>query len=319
MIERSVFLGHTAYESLYRYGVAEACGQLDIEHTEVNLLTTMEQVEQEVADAKPDLIWGHMFFWAPHNSVGPIDPNDVLTLCAKWRAAGIRVVLHDGDPRLHTRFPHAINSGVDLVLANHRLPRSEWNVPVIHWPFAAPMYKEGMAEPCDEFAGPIIFTGTLRADDGLYDARTACLQELQARGVLRVLPEPGMPNTMPRSAEVAASAEAIIGFGRPEIPGWIDTRVFQVAGAGGVLLHDDVGEVWFYSDDMQTKCWEPTLLPWESYIPVERYNVDSILEGLEYAREHGASIRRAAFARIQAGHTWTWRVAEVLAGLNRLI
>ena len=303
MIERSVFLGHTAYESLYRHGVAEACGHLGIEHREINLLTTMEQVEQEVADAKPDLIWGHMLFWAPHNSRGAIDPRVVQALCEKWKKAGIRVVLHDGDPRLRTRFPHSIRTGVDLVLANHMLGRAEWETPVMHWPFACPTYEE-MAAPTPEFEGDIIFTGTLRAeaDGGLYDERTACLLALRECGVLRVLPEPGQPNTMCRSAEVAASADAIIGFGRPEIPGWIDTRVFQVAGAGGVLLHDDVGSL---------------LVPHEHYVPVERYDVESILEGMHEARREGPRLRKAAFEHMQAHHTWTHRVRKVLDWLEK--
>lgn len=308
-IERSVFLGHTAYESLYRYGVAEACVHLDVEHAEINLLSTLEQVDTEVREARPDLIWGHMLFWAPHNSVGALDPRDILALCAAWkRDFGCRIVLHDGDPRLATRFPHDISSGVDLVLANHRLSRDEWRVPQLYWPFGCPTYKE-MVEPCDEFRGNLVFTGTLRDDDdsGLYDARTACLRELQTRGVLRVLPEPGEPNTMPRSAEVAASASAIIGFGRPEIAGWIDTRVFQVAGAGGVLLHDDVGFDLF---------GRRTLVPWLEYIPTKRYDVDSILWALDHAHLRGPAIREHAFLAMQAQHTWTHRVIEVLTRLQ---
>ncbi len=298
---RSVFVGYVEYESLYTRGIAEASARLGIEHTEVSIRTTLPRVDWEVRAAKPDLIWGHMLFWAPHNTLGRVDPNDILELVEGWkRDLGCKVVLHDGDPRKATRFPHDISSAVDLVLANHLVPRREWCTTVIQWPFAAPTYAE-MAGPVPEFSTPhIAFTGTLR-DDALYGSRTACLRALQDCDLLLVLPRPGEPNTLSRSAEVAASATAVIGFGQ-DIPGWIDTRVFQYAGAGGVLLHDDVG----------TLHGEPVLIPHKHYIPVKRYDVDSILGGLMEARRRGPEIREAAFTWVQSRHTWVHRVQEVL-------
>ena len=107
---------------------------------------------------------------------------------------------------------------------------------------------------------------------------------------------------------------ATIGFGRPEVPGWIDTRVFQYPGAGGVLLHDDVGQVIVFKQHERHlhMTWEAPLEPGEHYIPVKRYDVDSILAGLELAHRNGPKIRKAAFAWVQAKHTYVQRVDVVL-------
>jgi hypothetical protein len=98
---------------------------------------------------------------------------------------------------------------------------------------------------------------------------------------------------------MVAQTNAVLGFGRPEVKGWIDTRVFQIPGAGGVLIHDDAGEV---------------LTADEHYLRCDRANaVDSVLRCVERAKVDGAAIRARAFAHVQRHHTWSQRVETVLA------
>jgi hypothetical protein len=216
-------------------------------------------------------------------------------------------VLHDGDPRPATRFPHDVSAAVDLALCNHNFDRAAWGVPSYRWPYGSLVYK-AMARPGSAFEANLAFCGHLRdteeegAGADLYDARTACLRALREEGVLTVFPRPGEPNTLERTPEVAASASAVIGFGRPEVPGWIDTRVFQYPGAGAVLLHDDPG----------TYQGVPVLLPWAHYVPVKRYDVGSILKGLAWARGPGQATRIEAFNHVQQHHTCLNRVRWVL-------
>lgn len=114
-----------------------------------------------------------------------------------------------------------------------------------------------------------------------------------------ICPGGGDVNNRMLVADVAPSATAILGFARPEVAGWADTRVFQYPGAGGVLVHDDADE--FLEPDVH-------------YLKFDRARgVDSVIECVERAKAEGPAIRERAFAHVQKHHTWVNRVEDALA------
>lgn len=263
-------------------------------HREVSILADPGEIDQQVREMCPDVVWTHMLLWPPAN--GPAGIADLLGMAERWRRGGTFVLVHDGDPRPRTRFPQDVSSAVDLALLNHDRAVSEWRVPTLRWRYGALVQAE-IAEPLEAFRTDLVFAGLLR-DGELYGPRTACVQELARRLGLRVYPDASGLNNRFQTPEMAASATAIIGFGRPEAPGWIDTRVFTVPGAGGVLIHDDAGGI---------------LEPGRHYVPCVRYDVDSIATALEIAKREGGRIRCEGFAFVQAHHTYRERCQEVLA------
>jgi spore maturation protein CgeB len=113
----------------------------------------------------------------------------------------------------------------------------------------------------------------------------------------------GGVNDRMQAADVAASATAVLGLGRPEVPGWVDTRVFQYPGAGGVLLHDDAAEF---------------LEPGLHFIQFER-GADAyatalrVLGAYELVERGAEELRRRAFEHVQRHHTWRHRVEVALS------
>ena len=109
---------------------------------------------------------------------------------------------------------------------------------------------------------------------------------------------------------MAASCIAVLGFGRPEVPGWIDTRVLQYPGAGAILLHDDV------HPEITSLVDEGSAPGAGHYLAVPRYDVDAIVAALDRLRRTPEAARRAlrerAFVHVQAHHTYTHRVQAVL-------
>jgi hypothetical protein len=141
-----------------------------------------------------------------------------------------------------------------------------------------------------------------RLGGGIYTERTRlveqCVEWLGSS--FRVFQTGVDPHTLFRTPELAASATAVLGFGRPDSPGWVDVRVFQYPGAGGVLLHDDVGG---FLDARE-----------HHYVPIparpERADIE---DAIRRAELDGPLIRRAAFAYVQTNHSSVNRVREALS------
>jgi hypothetical protein len=300
---RSVMLGNPAYLSSYVLGVAQAMGQLGHWHREVSVLDHLDRVARQFEEMRPDVIWTHTVPWVPRESSAP--GWVWLDMLADWRRRGARVFLHDGDPRPHTRHPQSMAASVDLALCNHSLPRAEWQVPTLRWPYAA-MAQSAMGEPVEALRCGLLFAGIVRKDDDLYSPRTALLGLLRERLGDALTVRTGSVNDRMQVADVAVSARAVFGLGRPEVPGWVDTRVVQYPGAGGVLVHDDAGGV---------------LDPGVHFVAFERHDtmdktVSSIVDAFARAVEFGPETRVRAFAYVQGNHTWRHRVAQALAALG---
>lgn len=300
---RSVMLGNPSYLSAYVLGVAQAMGQLGHWHREVSVLDDLGRVARQLDEMRPDVIWTHTVPWVPREAKVP--GWVFLDVLADWRRRGARVLLHDGDPRPATRHPSSLSASFDLALCNHSLPRAEWQVPTLRWPYAAMAQRE-LGATVDSLRAGLLFAGIVRKDEDLYSPRTDLLAVLRQKLGDRLTVRTGGVNDRMQVADVAASAQAVLGFGRPEVRGWVDTRVFQYPGAGGVLLHDDAAEF---------------LEPGAHYLQFTRgadaeATARNVVGVFEEAERGLPEMRRRAFEHVQKHHTWRHRVDQVLALLG---
>jgi len=291
------------YLSAYVIGVAQAMGLRGAWHRQVSLWDGRDSVAVQIAEIAPDVIWTHMACWPPE---GSMDAADVAAILATWKRRGTIVFLHDGDPRDRT-IPTVVDVQAAFTLALLNRTSSSngpwWGIEAVHWPYAAMVQRE-MVQPAAVVDCDLLFAGMLRRDeDGLYGERTSLVYELHKRLWPRmqiVSPGGGDANNRMQVADVAPRVGAVLGFGRPSVPGWIDTRVFQWAGAGGVLIHDDVGGI---------------LQPDEHYLKFRsEHGVDGVISCVEKARdpEMTRGMRARAFAHVQKHHTWINRVDQAL-------
>lgn len=294
---RSVMLCNPRYLSVYALGVAQAMGQLGHWHRTVSIFDELPDIVRQLAELSPDVIWTHMALWPPP---GARTASELSEACAIWKRKGSLVFLHDGDPRDRDLTATDVAGSFTHALINRTVDVATWPIECVRWPYAA-MSQAQIGEPVSEWSCELLFAGHLRRDP-LYGDRTELVYKLQhalSGGMIVVCPSIGAANNRMLVADVAASAGAVLGFARPEVPGWIDTRVFQYPGAGGVLIHDDAGSF---------------LAPGVHYLPFDREDaVESVLRAVEEAKTKGPAIRRAAFDHIQSHHTWRHRVSEALA------
>ena len=294
---RSLMIGDTDhYLSPYIFGVGQAMARLGHWHSSVSIRQPPGVIEQRIADVRPDVLWTHMLLWPP----GGASRDALLDLVVAAARAGARVVIHDGDYKEACRYPHAL-PWASLALCNHRFDRSAWKVPTLHWPYFA-FAQERIAAPGPAYACDLFFAGTL-GKEPVYAERTRLVEAIGRRVHLRTA-QPGV-NTLLDTAQVAADAGAVLGFGRPGVSGWVDTRVFQYPGAGAVLLHDDAAGY---------------LEPWVHFVPYESGSSESAVEALgrlAAARESERQVlRERAFAHVQKHHSSVARVRQVLAALE---
>lgn len=306
---RSVILHNPRYLSGYVVGVNQACCLLGHTVRQVSIWEEAGSIEKQIQEAKPDVIWTHCTLWPPKGALQlhadeTSDRAAVILseILGRWKRRGTAVFLHDGDPKGARRIDSNLVSGAySIALCNRCVLNGDgWaEIPSIQWPYAAMVQKE-IGEPLSEWACDLLFSGHIRTGD-VYGPRTELVFTLQQRlGARMRIVSPGGGDTNNRllAPETAPSAGAVLGFGRPEIRGWIDTRVFQYPGAGGVLIHDDAGD--FLEPDVH-------------YLRVERGNVDAILAAVERAKAEGPAMRERAFRHVQANHTWIHRVESALA------
>jgi hypothetical protein len=296
-ILRSLLIGHVnRYPSEFAFGVNQAMTLMGHWHSNIDIRSSIDQIRWKIEQMQPHIIWGHMILWPPPGAPSAVD---IFKLLCDWKIKGTKVVMHQGDVKRRNRFPYDISKAVDLALCNNFHEYPEWNIKSLYWPYFAFVQKE-LAKPANEFKCDLFFAGTLgRLTDNIYGERTKIVRELENRlgPKFRIYPTRDIKHTLYRTPEVAVSANAILGYGRPESSGWVDVRTFQYPGAGGVLLTNDTGGF---------------LDPWIHYIPYQPDSIDSILEGIKYAKKNGAEIRKEAFKFLQENHTCLNRVKQVL-------
>jgi hypothetical protein len=301
MTLRSILLGDCDhYLSPYIFAVAQGMARLGHWHTQISLRHPPELLKQRIRDIRPDLLWTHMLLWPPPGSP-PVER--LISLCEGAAKQGARVILHDGDYKERTRFPHSLAGWCALALCNHLFDRSAWKVPTLHWPYCA-FSQDAIAPPVSAWSCDLWFAGQ-RSTDKVYAERTALLGALPKLGVGLRLPTEAEGNTLFQTMHIAPSAQAVLGFGRPGVRGWVDTRVFQYPGAGGILLHDDTGGY---------------LEPWTHYVPYRAGNAESVAEALRQIQALDGTAQQAlrtrAFSFVQEQHSSVARVRQVLAALG---
>ena len=293
MILRSVAIGDfTSYCSEYLFGVNQAMTMMGHFHIQIDYRNEIGVMDTKIKQVNPHIIWFH----------GVPTKNDFkktqmfLDLGERWKSRGAKVVIHDGDVSPNVKYPNNISDSADIVLCNHTNDRSVWGIKQLHWPYFA-FVQDEIAKPCQEFVCDLAFAGKMGEE--LYADRSKIVRELKRKmgGRFKIFPTDDIPHTLYRTPELAASAGAVIGYGRPEANGWVDVRVFQYPGAGGVLIHDDV---------------KGFLEPYVHYIPYKSGSVDSIIEAVEISKEKGGKIRMEGFRYVQQNHSAINRVSQVL-------
>ena len=294
---RSLMVGDCDhYLSPYIFGVSQGMARLGHWHSQISIRNPIGVIEQRIADLRPHILWTHMLLWPPHDSPPVRKLVEVVERAAR---DGARVVIHDGDYKGPTRHAEDISGWCAVALCNHTFDRAAWKAPTLRWPYFA-FAQDEIAAPRDALRCGLFFAGTI-GQGPVYEARTALLDAVRKAGVTIRVPTPAEGNTLFRTAEIAASADAVLGFGRPGTPGWVDTRVFQYPGAGAILLHDDVGGY---------------LEPWAHFVPYRSGDPDSVAEAMGRLRAatpgERARLRSRAFRFVQERHSSVARGAEVL-------
>jgi hypothetical protein len=313
---RSLLIGDVdQYPSEMALGVQVALTRAGHWHNALSIRNDIGVIAKRASEVQPDLIIGHMLMWPPRGP-GWATPADLLELCSDWKAKGTKVLIHDGDAGSKTRFPTDISPAVDLALCNHTADRSVWKIPQLHWPYFCFDQAE-MADPHPDFMCDLAFAGRL-STEGIYADRTRLVMELKAKlgDRMKIFPNAVVGHTLYRTPELAVSAKAILGYGRPDRPGWRDVRTFLIPGAGGILLTDD------FPDEF------PGVKIWEDYIPYDPGSVESVLKGLAWVLEMEArvndhwpgrglsSLREEVFHKFQHSHSATARVKTALAAVG---
>jgi len=282
------------YFSPYIFGVNQGMSRLGHWHSQVNMRQPFEVIAQRVLDVKPDILWTHMLLWAP---IGSPSVDRLVDLCRRVAKNGTKVVIHDGDYKSATRYPNDISEWCAAALCNHQFDRSAWKCPVLYWPYFA--FAQELFQVPEKLDYGLFFAGTVRAD-ATYAARSQLLEEIRAKGVDLSIPPLSEGNTLFRTAEIATASQAVLGFGRPGVTGWVDTRVFQYPGAGAILLHDEA----------------PQLIPWEHYVPYVSGNAESVAAAYRCVEAMSSTeqmnLRSRAFDYVQRKHSSVARVKQVI-------
>lgn len=218
------------------------------------------KIWSNIAEFRPQILLTHCIFGAEFN------PPEVHNYLEKARRKiGTKVFYHAGDARTMPRYANPIDRFVDGCLVNQtgNLQKFSniWKVPTYHWPYGCFAQKE-IAESVPNFAHNLVFTGRLNSNmSGIHGQRTQFIERVKKKLPIFIFPNEEYPDTKLLTAEIAASAKAILGVcAGYQIIGYMDVRPYQYPGAGGFLLQrkyskiEEVFEngkhlVWFDNDN----------------------------------------------------------------------
>ena len=266
---------------------------------------SLRHVFEQIIWFKPHLLLCHMIFnKAPHNQA------EVLKMMKKIRAHGIKVAYHAGDARPTPRYEGNISQYVDFALCNHDLMKkySEiWGVPCYYWPYAG-LYQTEIVKSAGQFKSKIAFAGSL-GDSTHHQPRAQFIKNLTTRIPVTTFPTENSGNTRFQTAELASSADCVLGFQMGlDIPGYLDVRPFQYMAAGALYFHD------------KHPFMDKFFIPNVHYVPFERDNVDDFVGKyiyyVEQYPEKAMQIKNYAFNYIQKYHSYKERMASIFSLLN---
>jgi hypothetical protein len=292
----------TKYFSYFLAGTQEGAILNGCLFRPVDIRQSKESILKCLFEFRPHILFCHCIFG---NVFRPTDQFEVLSDIRK--KFGTKVYYHLGDTRTEPRYPYDISSFVDAVLVNQTENLKKfsqiWKVPTYHWPYGC-FYQKEIADGNKEFMHDLVFTGRLN-DNGVHGQRTAFIKELRTKiPSFAIYPNDKYPDTKLLTAEIAASAIAILGVcAGYNIKGYMDVRPFQYVGAGGFLLqryysemdkvfNNDEHLVWFNND-----------------------NVSDFLHIFEYYKRCKDKIKRIknkGFEFCQKYHSYKRRVEDVI-------
>tara|TARA_Y100000310_G_C20697249_1_gene826589 strand:+ start:5034 stop:6008 length:975 start_codon:yes stop_codon:yes gene_type:complete len=195
-----------------------------------------DTIWSNIVEFRPDILLSHCIFGTE------FDPPQIHNFLEKAkRRIGTRVFYHAGDARTMPRCPKPINRFIDGCLVNQtgNLKKfSElWQVPTYHWPYGC-FAQKSIAKPNPHFVHDLVFTGRLSSNHkGVHGPRTIFIEQIKSKIPIRIFPDEEYTDTKLLTAEIAASAKAILGVcAGYNILGYMDVRPFQYPGAGAFLL-----------------------------------------------------------------------------------
>jgi len=297
---RFVILGNVQnYYSYFLYGALEGAIHCGAWAKTVQLVgRSVKDIRDEIDFMKPHFILCHMIF-------GPLR-YEILEMLYNFRKKfGTRVVYHMGDAREVPRYPKPIDDFVDLALVNNGIGdkfSDIWKVPCIHWPYMA-LYQKDIADFDPRYSCKMAFTGELSGGEH-HGPRTKFIQQLKNKIDIKVFPTKETGNTRFQTAELATSADSILGMQMgTNIPLYLDVRPAQYIGAGALYFHDKcVAMDTFFQDKVH-------------YISYERNNAMDLKEKHNYYinnKELSNKIRKQGFEFGQKYHSTKIRVKAII-------
>lgn len=256
-------------------------------------------------------VWEQIEFFKPHailcHTIFDNKPhkNQLFDTLRKSRSKGTKVFYHCGDARGTPRLPQNISDIVDGVLINHWpvLPTyNVWGVPCYHWPYMG-LNQDEIFTPIKLYQCDLAFTGSLENNQH-HAPRARFIQQLRNKVAITCFPTPHTGNTRFQTAELSASAKAVLGFQMgSNIPGYQDVRPWQYCGAGALYFHDRNPVIErFFKNGVH-------------YVGFERDNIDDFMDKYNhYVVNHpetGNEIRQQAFEYIQTYHSAKERMKQV--------
>lgn len=297
---RISLLGHLTYPSGLNFGLVNAAPRLGHYIMPVDINLPAGYIHKALNSLQPHIIICHMAMWPPDTA--QITVEEILKMLSEWRALGTKVLIQDGDPRGRQRYPYDVSKCFDLALVNRDPSPSEWNIHQLKFHYAAIPQKERIKTPNPTFQCDVGFVG-YTSKSGIYEERTKLIELIEAKPaglVMKQFPKhSGGVNTLYLVPEMAASAGCLIGWGRPECQGWVDARVYETAGAGGIIIHDDVQGV----------------IPEGLYLPCTRGDYDSTMAAALWVKTHPQEVetmRDKVFHYMQEHHSWENRLSHLV-------
>ena len=290
------------YFSYFLNGTMEGAIQNGCWFRPINIRMSKKQIRDNILEFRPHILMTHMLY-----SQVLKEPPETRNMLGKLKQKiDMKIYYHLGDARTEPRYPHNISNHVDGCLVNQTENLNKfsaiWNVPCYYWPYGC-FYQDTIADPVEEFTYNLVFTGGLR-DKGIHAHRTNFIRELQKKIPVKIYPDDKYSDTKLLTAEIAASARAILGVcAGYDIGGYMDVRPFQYPGAGGFLMQR------YYRGMYKV------ILPYEHMIV---FKSDDPAEFIELYRkwmdkpQEIERIRWAAFNFFQEHHSYYNRMKDVI-------
>lgn len=293
------------YYSYFNYGVMEGAIRNGAWFRPISFFSnSISDIEKQINWFKPHILFCHMIF-----NKRPHKREDVFEMLYKLKKSGVFIVYHAGDARHTPRYTENISDFIDIGIINHLFIEkysSYWKVPCYRWPYMC-LYQDCIVDPVDLYKCDIAFTGGISNDPlSVHYGRTKFIQELKDIKLdVAIFPNEKIGNTRFQTAELSASARAILGMQMVnDLPGYIDVRPFQYIGAGGLYFHD-------YSDSIK-EYFEPKV----HYLEYDKEDLVSFFSLFGYyvfkKPQEGRKIREAGFRYCQRFHSTKERVKFII-------